>query len=53
MRMDETLYHLLGDGLAGLTAERQLIIDPGTYEWRSTASMLLSGALIDGLTFTM
>ncbi|MGH8554135.1 MAG: metallopeptidase TldD-related protein [Gammaproteobacteria bacterium] len=53
MRMDETLYHLLGDGLIGLTAERELIIDPGTYEWRSTASMLLSGALIDGVTFTM
>ncbi|MGH8523786.1 MAG: metallopeptidase TldD-related protein, partial [Gammaproteobacteria bacterium] len=53
MRMDETLYHLLGDGLTGLTAERELIIDPGTYEWRSTASMLLSGALIDGVTFTM
>ncbi|MGH8489722.1 MAG: metallopeptidase TldD-related protein, partial [Gammaproteobacteria bacterium] len=53
MRMDETLYHLLGEGLAGLTAERELIIDPGTYEWRSSASMLLSGALIDDVTFTM
>ena len=23
MRIDETLYHLLGDGLAGLTAEHK------------------------------
>ncbi|MGH8565561.1 MAG: metallopeptidase TldD-related protein [Gammaproteobacteria bacterium] len=53
MRLDESLYHLLGDGLMGLTRERESIVDPGTYEWRSLSSQRLPGALIDRVGFAM
>jgi predicted Zn-dependent protease len=53
MRFDESVYHLLGDRLLDLTAERELIFDPSTYGQRSTASAQLPGALIEGCTFTL
>ncbi|MDQ3775988.1 MAG: metallopeptidase TldD-related protein [Pseudomonadota bacterium] len=53
MRLDESIYHLLGDGLMGLTRERESIVDPGTYEWRSLSSQRLPGALVDGVGFAM
>ncbi len=53
MRLDESIYHLLGDGLMGLTRERQSIVDSGTYEWRSLSSQRLPGALVDGVGFAM
>ena len=53
MRLDESIYHLLGDGLIALTRERESIVDPGTYEWRSLSSQHLPGALIDGVGFAM
>ncbi len=53
LRLDESVYHLLGDGLMALTAEREAIADPGTYEWRSLASQRLPGALIEGVNFAM
>jgi predicted Zn-dependent protease len=53
LRLDESLYHLLGEGLIALTREREPIVDPGTYEWRSLASQHLPGALIDGVGFAM
>jgi len=53
MRFDETVYRLLGDNLIALTAERELILDPGTYYQRSTDSARLPGALIDDFTLTL
>lgn len=53
MRFDDSIYHLLGGGLEGLTRERELILDPATYGGRSRASYLLPGALIDGMRFTL
>jgi predicted Zn-dependent protease len=53
MRFDETVYRLLGGNLVGLTAERDFLPDGSTYGGRSTASMRLPGALIDGVTFTL
>jgi predicted Zn-dependent protease len=53
LRFDESLYHLLGDGLIGLTDAQELIQDPGTYGWRSTSSMRLPGALVEDVSFTM
>jgi predicted Zn-dependent protease len=49
MRFDDTLYHLLGDGLVGLTAQRERIPDSRTYGGRSTRSTLVPGALVEGL----
>jgi predicted Zn-dependent protease len=53
MRFDDSLYHVLGDGLLGLTQERELLLDASTYEHRSSASMRLPGALIDRFSLTL
>jgi predicted Zn-dependent protease len=53
MRFDDSVFHLLGDRLEGLTTERELILDPQTYGGRSYRSWRLPGALIEGMTFTL
>jgi predicted Zn-dependent protease len=53
MRFDESLYHLLGDGLIGLTRERELLLDSHTYGARSSGGCRLPGALVDGLRLTL
>ncbi|MGF1547706.1 MAG: metallopeptidase TldD-related protein [Thiotrichales bacterium] len=53
MRFDDTLYRMLGEHLLDLTVERELLLDPGTYGGRSTASALLPGALLGALELTL
>lgn len=53
MRFDDSLYRLLGDRLADLTAETTLLLDDDTYERRSMASMQVPGVLVDGITLTL
>jgi predicted Zn-dependent protease len=53
MRFDDSLYHLLGDRLEGLTVERELLMDPGTYEGRGTESALLPGLLTGGIELAL
>lgn len=53
MRFDETIYRMFGEKLIGLTAERDMILDPDTYAGRSTGSANLPGALIEDFTFTL
>jgi predicted Zn-dependent protease len=53
MRFDETIYRMLGENLAGLTAERELILDPGSYFQRSTDSARLPGVLVDDFSLTL
>ncbi|MCA9582375.1 MAG: hypothetical protein KC416_11315 [Myxococcales bacterium] len=53
MRFDETIYRVLGSNLVALTQEQELLLDPGTYEKRSTASFRLPGALVDDFSFTL
>lgn len=53
MRFDDSFYRMFGDGLAGLTRERELLLSASTYGKRSTGSALLPGALIDGFRFTL
>jgi predicted Zn-dependent protease len=53
MRFDETIYRVLGDNLVGFTAERELILDPGSYFQRSTDSAHLPGVLVDDFTLTL
>jgi len=53
MRFDDTLYRMLGENLEALTRERELLLDPSTYEGRSTASARLPGALLRALRFTL
>lgn len=53
MRFDETIYNLLGSHLVDLTQECEVILDPGTYGGRSTASVRLPGALVDEFLFTL
>jgi len=42
---------MLGDKLLALTAEREMLIDTGTYGARSTDSMRLPGALVRDFLF--
>lgn len=53
MRFDETIFHLLGSGLEGLTDSLALLPSTSTYDRRSTASVRVPGALIDGVSFTL
>jgi predicted Zn-dependent protease len=53
MRFDDSIYRLLGANLLGLTRERELLLDAGTYGGRSHRSVQLPGALIGELMFTL
>jgi len=53
MRFDDTLYRMLGENLEALSIERELLLDPSTYEGRSTTSARLPGALLRALRFTL
>ncbi|HET7670162.1 MAG TPA: metallopeptidase TldD-related protein, partial [Burkholderiales bacterium] len=53
MRFDDTIYRVLGDNLLDLTREREMLLDPSTYDERSIASARLPGALLSALRFTL
>lgn len=53
MRFDDTLFRVLGDNLEALTATPELILDPHSYQARSTESARLPGALVRDLTLTL
>ena len=53
MRFDDSAYRVLGDNLLGLTAERDWILDAGSYGERSTGSARLPGALVDDFALTL
>jgi len=53
MRFDETIYRALGENLAALTRETELILESGTYFQRSTGSIRVPGALIEDFAFTL
>ena len=53
MRFDDSVYNLLGTNLLGLTRERELLLDPGTYGQRSNHSMELPGVLVRDLRLTL
>jgi predicted Zn-dependent protease len=53
MRFDDTIYRMLGSALEGLTAERDMILDTGTYGRRSVDSMRLPGALMGEFRLTL
>ena len=53
MRFDDSVYRLLGGNLLALTADRDMLIDPGTYGARSSHSIQLPGALVKDLKLTL
>jgi len=53
MRFDDSIYHILGDNLVGLTIEQEKIIDSGSYEKRSQSSVTLPGVLVSDLHLTL
>lgn len=53
LRFDDTVYHLLGDRLEGLTDTAEVLLDTTTYEHRSTGSFRLPGVLVSEMTFTL
>ncbi len=53
MRFDETIYNILGAQLVDLTAEREYMFNPSSYDFRSNASANLPGALVDNFSLTL
>ena len=53
MRFDDSIYSLFGTNLIGLTKEREMILDPGTYGQRSDHSIELPGVLVSALRLTL
>jgi predicted Zn-dependent protease len=53
MRFDDSIYRILGANLAGLTREREFLLDASTYGARSTHSARLPGALLSALRLTL
>lgn len=53
MRFDESIYHLFGDKLRGLTRQRSLVPETGSYFQRALGGALLPGLLVDDFTFTL
>ena len=53
MRFDDSVYRMLGENLLELTRSRDMLLDPSTYEARSTGSARLPGALLAALRFTL
>jgi predicted Zn-dependent protease len=53
MRFDDSVYRMFGDHLTGLTSMREFIPESRTYQSRSSGSMRLPGAFVDGFQFTL
>ena len=53
MRFDDSLFRVLGDNLEALTSTPELMIDNHTYDWRSTSSARLPGALVRDFALTL
>ena len=53
MRFDDSLYHVLGDKLLGLTNKKKLFINPSTYDRRNTSFISLPGALVEDFKLTL
>jgi predicted Zn-dependent protease len=53
MRFDETLYHFLGDHLAGVTDTPMLLPTSSTYGRRATGAVRMPGIIVDDFTFTL
>ena len=53
MRFDDSLYNLFGTNLVGLTQQREMILNPGTYGGRSNYSIELPGLLVSALRLTL
>ncbi|MDA0336158.1 MAG: metallopeptidase TldD-related protein [bacterium] len=53
MRFDESLFRALGDNLLGLTREREMILDSGSYGGRDTSSAHFPGALVEDFNFNL
>ena len=53
MRFDDSVYRMFGDHLTGLTSMREFIPESRTYQARSSGSMRLPGAFVDGFRLTL
>ena len=53
MRFDDSAYRVLGSNLVGLTAQRDWLMDSGSYSERSTGSARLPGALVNDFSLTL
>jgi predicted Zn-dependent protease len=53
MRFDDSIYRLLGSELEALTTQRERIVSDSTYYHRGRGGMLLPGAILSSMAFTL
>ncbi len=53
MRFDDSIYRIFGDNLAHITKNRELLIDNGTYDERSTSCAILPGIIAENVRLTL
>ena len=53
MRFDDSIYRMLGENLIGLTAERDWLLDAGSYGERSSGAAKLPGAVVQDFQLTL
>ncbi len=53
LRFDESIFHILGDGLEALTQSTQVQPETGTYERRALGTAVVPGALLGSMQFTL
>ena len=53
LRFDDTLYHLWGEGLVGLTQNAQVVPEISTYGSRTFGGVSAPGMLIENMSFTL
>ncbi len=53
LRFDDTIYHLFGQGLRGLTESAHPVLETSTYHQRAIGGKRVPGILVDQLTYTL
>lgn len=53
MRFDESVFRMLGGNLVDLTAEREFVLNPGSWGGRQTSSGRVPGALVEDFNLTL
>lgn len=53
LRFDETLYHIFGTGLQGITDFSEVMMETGTYGSRSLGGSKVPGLLVNDFSFTL
>jgi predicted Zn-dependent protease len=53
LRFDDSLYNIFGTELAGMTKQRSIFTNTSTYQKRRLGGMIVPGALLNKMNFTL